>query len=497
MKIEIKSSSPDKLPGNCLVVPMLKNNRLTGIAARVNDASSGLLHDLAKKSGFKGKVGTTSVFHNLPGIKAVRVMLVGIGNKKEINGKTTREVIEAVMKRLQQENCTDAIITLPFEEAAAEMHYSLIRETALYAENAVYRFDECKSKPSKERLVDKITLITADTGSHSAIKAVAHGKAIADGMKLARDLSNLPGNICTPTYLAGKAQKLARKYTKFSSKVLDEKEMQKLEMGALLSVSRGSRQAAKLIIMEHKGGKKDQQPVVLVGKGLTFDAGGISLKPAAKMDEMKYDMCGSASVFGALQACAELKLPLNVVGIIPSSENMPDGDANKPGDIVTSMAGLTIEVLNTDAEGRLILCDALTYAARYNPAVVIDIATLTGACIVALGHHTSGLMANQQQLADELLEAGLQANDRAWQLPLGDEYQKQLKSNFADIANIGGPAAGSITAGCFLSRFTEEYTWAHLDIAGTAWQSGHNKGATGRPVPLLLNYLLNAAKLCP
>jgi len=497
MMIQIKSSSPLKLQGNCLVVPLLKNNRMTNIAAQVNEASDGLLHQLAKKSGFKGEAGSTLVFHNLPGIKALRVMLVGVGKKKEINAKTTREVIEAVVKRLQQENCTNAIITLPLEETSAETHYSLIRETALYAENAVYRFDACKSKPSKQKLVGKITLITAGIDNQLAKKAVAHGKAIADGMKLARDLSNLPGNVCTPSYLATKAQKLAKKQTKFSCKILDEKEMQKLKMDSLLSVSRGSRQPAKLIIMEHKGGKKDQQPVVLVGKGLTFDAGGISLKPPGKMDEMKYDMCGSASVFGALQACADLKLPLNVVGIIPSSENMPDGDANKPGDIVTSMAGLTIEVLNTDAEGRLILCDALTYAERYNPAVVIDIATLTGACIVALGHHTSGLMANNQKLADELIEAGNQADDKAWQLPLGDEYQKQLKSNFADIANIGGPAAGSITAGCFLSRFIAAYTWAHLDIAGTAWQSGHNKGATGRPVPLLVNYLLNKAKLCP
>ncbi len=493
MMIQIKSSSPLKLPSNCLVVPMLKNNRLTSIAAEVNDASGGLLHDLAKKSGFNGKAGSTTVFHNLPGIKALRLMLVGVGNKKEINGKTTRQVIQAVMKRLHQENCTNAMITLPFEETDAEIHYTLIREAVQSAENAVYRFDECKSETPKQKLVEKITLITAGTENRHAKTAVSHGKAIADGMKLARDLSNLPGNICTPTYLASKAQKLARKHTKFSSKILNEKEMEKIGMGALLSVSRGSRQPAKLIIMEHKGGEKNQQPIVLVGKGLTFDAGGISLKPQAKMDEMKYDMCGSASVFGALQACANLQLPINVIGIIPSSENMPDGDANKPGDIVTSMAGLTIEVLNTDAEGRLILCDALTYAKRYNPAAVIDIATLTGACIVALGHHTSGLMANDQKLADELLESGRQANDAAWQLPLGEEYQEQLKSNFADIANIGGQAAGSITAGCFLSRFTEEYSWAHLDIAGTAWQSGADKGATGRPVPLLVNYLLGKA----
>ena len=493
MMIQIKSSSPLKLSGNCLVVPMLKNNRMTNIAAQVNEASDGLLHQLAKKSGFKGEAGSTLVFHNLPGIKALRVMLVGVGKKKEINAKTTREVIEAVVKRLQQENCTNAIITLPLEETSAETHYSLLRETALYAENAVYRFDACKSKPSKQKLVGKITLITAGIDDQLAKKAVAHGKAIADGMKLARDLSNLPGNVCTPSYLATKAQKLAKKQTKFSCKILDEKEMQKLKMDSLLSVSRGSRQPAKLIIMEHKGGKKDQQPVVLVGKGLTFDAGGISLKPPGKMDEMKYDMCGSASVFGALQACADLKLPLNVVGIIPSSENMPDGDANKPGDIVTSMAGLTIEVLNTDAEGRLILCDALTYAERYNPAVVIDIATLTGACIVALGHHTSGLMANNQKLADELIEAGNQADDKAWQLPLGDEYQKQLKSNFADIANIGG-RAGTITAACFLSRFTRDYRWAHLDIAGVAWKSGKAKGSTGRPVPLLTQFLLDRSK---
>jgi leucyl aminopeptidase len=315
-------------------------------------------------------------------------------------------------------------------------------------------------------------------------------------MALAKDLSNLPGNICTPSYLADEAKKLAREYKKFTANVLDEKAMENLGMGSLLSVSRGSRQPAKLITMHYKGGKANEKPVVLVGKGLTFDAGGISIKPSARMDEMKYDMCGSASVFGALKACAELQLPINVVGVIPSSENLPDGDANKPGDIVTSMAGLTIEILNTDAEGRLILCDALTYSERFNPAVVIDIATLTGACITALGHYTSGLMANNEKLADALLEAGQEINDRAWQLPLFDEYHKQLQSNFADLANIGGPPAGTITAACFLSRFTEKYHWAHLDIAGTAWMSGKDKGATGRPVPLLVNYLLKRAKAC-
>jgi leucyl aminopeptidase len=317
------------------------------------------------------------------------------------------------------------------------------------------------------------------------------GLAVANGMNLARDLGNLPGNICTPSYLAEQAQSLSQQYDTVTTTILDEEEMEELGMGSLLSVSKGSRQPAKLITMNYQGAG-DDKPVVLVGKGLTFDAGGISLKPAAGMDEMKYDMCGSASVFGTISAIAELNLAINVIGVIPSSENMPDGDANKPGDIVTSMAGKTIEILNTDAEGRLILCDALTYSERFEPAVVIDIATLTGAIIVALGSKTTGLMANDQQLADDLLQAGTDSHDRAWQLPLWDDYQEQLDSNFADIANIGGKEAGSVTAACFLSRFTEKFTWAHLDIAGTAWKSGgKDKGATGRPVPMLVQYLLN------
>jgi len=315
--------------------------------------------------------------------------------------------------------------------------------------------------------------------------------AVAAGMALAKDLANLPGNICTPAYLANEARRLGRSHKSIRTSVLEEKEMERLGMGALLSVSRGSRQPAKLIVMEYvgSGARKTDKPVVLVGKGLTFDAGGISLKPAAAMDEMKYDMCGGASVLGTLRALAELDLPLHVIGIVPSSENLPDGAANKPGDIVTTMSGQTVEILNTDAEGRLILCDALTYAKRYKPEVVIDIATLTGACVIALGKQASGLLSNNDDLARSLLDAGQRSGDRAWQLPLWDEYQEQLKSNFADMANIGGRDAGTITAACFLSRYTKEFTWAHLDIAGTAWESGGNKGATGRPVPLLMQYL--------
>jgi leucyl aminopeptidase len=334
--------------------------------------------------------------------------------------------------------------------------------------------------------------VTSTAGSAANEGALQQGLAIAHGMNLAKDLGNLPPNICTPTYLAQQAMSLAKTY-KLKATILEEKDMEKLGMGSLLSVSRGSRQPAKLIALEYRGLAKMERPIVLVGKGVTFDTGGISLKPASEMDEMKYDMCGAASVLGTLSAIAQMKLPINVVGIIPTTENMPGGNATKPGDIVTSMSGQTIEILNTDAEGRLILCDALTYAERYQPEVVIDIATLTGACVIALGHVASGLLSNDDKLAHELMQASEQSVDRAWHLPLWDDYQEQLKSNFADIANIGGRAGGTITAACFLSRFTKKYRWAHLDIAGTAWKSGKDKGATGRPVPLLTQFLIGRA----
>jgi leucyl aminopeptidase len=323
-------------------------------------------------------------------------------------------------------------------------------------------------------------------------EALKQGDAIGQGMDLTKTLGNLPGNICTPSYLADQARLLAKNH-KLGVKVLEQKDMEKLGMGSLLSVSKGSRQPPKLIVLEYHGGPAKQKPVVLVGKGITFDTGGISLKPGAEMDEMKFDMCGAASVLGTLKACAVMGLKHNVVGVVPTCENMPDGAASRPGDIVTSMSGQTIEILNTDAEGRLILCDALTYAERFNPAAVIDIATLTGACVIALGHVVSGMFSNRQALADELLDAGLTSFDRAWQLPLYEEYQDGLQSNFADMANIGGRPGGAITAASFLARYTKKFDWAHLDIAGTAWKSGKEKGATGRPVPLLTQFLMRRA----
>jgi leucyl aminopeptidase len=347
-------------------------------------------------------------------------------------------------------------------------------------------------KAKKKKGLKKFTLhLSSRSGLEKAEIAVAQGIAINAGMDMARDLGNLPGNVCTPNYIAKQAKQLAKGNKLLTVEVLEEADMRKLKMGSLLSVGMGSREPAKLVSLEYKGGKAKDKPIVLVGKGVTFDTGGISLKGGAGMDEMKYDMCGAASVLGTIHAIAKLKLAVNVVGIVPTTENMPDGLATKPGDIVTSMSGQTIEVLNTDAEGRLILCDALTYAEKFNPRYVIDIATLTGACIVALGKVPSAVLGNDETLINSLIASGKTIEDKLWELPLWDEYQEQLDSNFADIANIGGRDAGTITAACFLSRFTKKYKWAHLDIAGTAWKSGAEKGATGRPVPLLTQFILD------
>ena len=358
--------------------------------------------------------------------------------------------------------------------------------------DVTYQVNAIKLKQADPVSLNEVTIFVEKSQIKEAEAGVKHGLAISAGVSLAKDLGNLPPNVCTPSYLGEQAKKLAKTYG-FKVEVLEQAEIKKLGMGSFLGVAQGSSEPPRLIVLQHNKGKKGQKPVVLVGKGITFDTGGISLKPGADMDEMKYDMCGAASVLGTFKAIGELGLSINAVGIIPTCENMPSGNAIKPGDILTSMSGQTIEVLNTDAEGRLILCDALTYAERFEPSAVVDIATLTGACVIALGHHPSGLFSNQDALAKELLEAGEKAHDRAWHMPMWDDYQSQLDSNFADMANIGGRAGGSITAACFLSRFTKKYDWAHLDIAGTAWKSGKEKGGTGRPVPLLTTFLVQRA----
>jgi leucyl aminopeptidase len=491
MEFSIKLSAPEKAASPCIVVGVLESGRLTAAAEAIDRASRGQIRSLVRSGDMEGKAGTTRLLYKVPGTAAERVLLVGLG--KEAGRKQFRDAVRAAVNALQETGAKEACLFLsdvPVRGADAAWK---ARHAVMAGAEAAYRFDQMKSKKSQPRALSRLVLGVAARTSQAALEqGLRQGEAIAAGIALARDLGNLPGNVCTPTYLAQAAVKLAKE-CKLGVEVLERKDMERLGMGALLAVAKGSRQPPRFIVLRHNGKPKKSKPVVLVGKGITFDTGGISIKPSAEMDEMKFDMCGAASVLGTMRAVAEMDLGLNVIGLIPSTENMPGGAASKPGDIVTSMSGQTIEILNTDAEGRLILCDALTYAERFDPQAVIDIATLTGACIIALGHVCSGVFANDDGLAREILAAGEDAWDRAWQLPLWDDYQDQLKSNFADFANIGGRPAGSVTAACFLSRFTKRYQWAHLDIAGTAWRSGKEKGATGRPIPLLASFLMKRA----
>jgi leucyl aminopeptidase len=491
MQYSIKTADPAKLKTACLVVGVFSKRQLSPMAQELDKSSKGALQRILKRGDMDGESGQQLLLYDIPGIQAERVLLVGLGKQREFTRKQYTKCVNAVAKSLNGNHAMEAVWGLCDLATDDFTLPQLIKQTVISAEESLYQFNETKSEVKKnQRPLKRLVLLLHDRRHlKAAQKSLSQASAVAAGIILTKNLANLPGNICTPSYLADQAKKLGREDSRLKVRVLDEKQMARLGMGALLSVSRGSRQPAKLIIMEYSAGKPGAKPVVLVGKGLTFDAGGISIKPAAAMDEMKYDMCGGATVFGTLKAALAMDLPINLIGVIPTSENLPDGDANKPGDIVTSMSGQTIEVLNTDAEGRLILCDALTYCERFDPAVVIDIATLTGACIVALGDQASGLMANNDSLANDLLDAGSVSGDRAWQLPLWDDYQEQLNSNFADMANIGNKGAGTITAACFLSRYTKKFRWAHLDIAGTAWLSGAQKGATGRPVGLLTQYL--------
>jgi leucyl aminopeptidase len=477
------------------VVGVFEPRKLSAQAAALDRAAGGYLLRIVERGDMEGKLGTTLLLHNVPKIPSERVLLVGLGKEAEFADSQYRTAVAAAIRTLMSTGAAEAALYLTELTAVKRDVKWRIAHAVSVALETVYRFERMKSKP--EGPPPALRRLTLAAGGKTALRAATagleHGLAVAHGVSLARDLGNLPANVCTPAYLADQARDLARRY-RMKVTVLERDDLEKLGMGALLAVARGSAQPPKLILLEYRGGAKSQKPIVLVGKGITFDTGGISLKPAAEMDEMKFDMCGAASVLGALKAAGEMRLPLNVVGIIPATENMPGGRATKPGDIVTTLSGQTVEILNTDAEGRLILCDALTYAERYQPAAVIDIATLTGACVIALGHVASGLFANDDALAKELINAGTLAYDRAWQMPLWEDYQEQLKSNFADFANIGGRPAGSITAACFLARFTKKMRWAHLDIAGTAWKTGKEKGATGRPVPLLTQFLLSRAE---
>ena len=493
MDFNIKSGNPEKQRTACVVVGIFESRRLSTAAKAIDSVSKKYLSNLIRRGDMDGAKGQYLLLHNVPGMIADRVLLIGCGKEREIDDRNYRTIIANSIRALNSTGSLDGVNYLSELAIKGHDHDWKIRQAVQVAEHTLYQFDELKSKKKTNRRPLRKITFTVPTRRELPQGEIAmkQGLAIANGIKLTRDLANRPSNVCTPTYLAQQASALGKSHRSLNIEILEESDMKKLGMGSLLSVSQGSARPAKLISMEYKGSKKAQKPIVLVGKAVTFDTGGISLKPGSAMDEMKYDMCGGASVFGTISAVAELGLPINVVGVVPAVENMPSSTATNPGDIFTSMSGQTIEVLNTDAEGRLILCDAITYSEKFNPEVVIDIATLTGACVIALGKHATGLLSNHSPLARELLNAGEESGDRAWQLPIWDEYQQQLNSPFADMANIGGRDAGTITAACFLSRFAEKYHWAHLDIAGTAWLSGANKGATGRPVSLLMQYIIN------
>ncbi|TNI71477.1 leucyl aminopeptidase [Aeromonas media] len=494
MEFSVKSGSPEKQRSACVVVGVFEPRRLSPVAEQLDKISDGYLSSLLRRGDLEGKPGQMLLLHQVPGVLSERVLLVGCGKERELDERQYKQIINKTITTLNETGSMEAVCFLTELHVKGRDTYWKVRQAVETTKAGLYSFDQFKTNKAEPRRPLRKLVFNVPTRRELTIgeRAITHGLAVAKGVRICRDVANMPPNVCNPAYLASQARRLADSYDNITTKVIGEQEMAELGMNSYLAVARGSENEAMMAIIEYKG-NADAKPIVLVGKGLTFDSGGISIKPADGMDEMKYDMGGAASVLGTMHALAQLQLPINVIGVLAGCENMPGGNAYRPGDILTTMSGQTVEVLNTDAEGRLVLCDALTYVDRYDPETVIDVATLTGACIIALGHHTSGLLANHNPLAHELLNASEQAGDRAWRLPLFDEYQEQLESPFADMANIGGRPAGTITAAAFLSRFTKKYNWAHLDIAGTAWKSGKDKGSTGRPVPLLTQFLLNRA----
>jgi leucyl aminopeptidase len=491
MEFITRLATAEAIKTDCVAVGVYDGGELTPSARRIDAASKGALRAAIKSGDVTGKAGSTVMLRALPGVAAARVVLVGLGKKDEFKTKTYVDTVRAAVKNAGAGAGEVALTVEDWHVADRDARWQA-RLAVASARETAFRTDELKSKKDNGNGVAKKVVLLLSRREPGAERGIAEGVAMANGMDLTKRLGNLPGNICTPSFLADQARKLGRE-NKVGIEVFDRRGIERLKMGSFLSVAKGSAQEPRLIVFKYTGGARNGAPIALVGKGITFDSGGISLKPGANMDEMKFDMCGAATVFGTMRAAAELKLKLNLVGVVVACENMPSSTASKPGDIVTSMSGQTVEVLNTDAEGRLILNDALTFVSRFKPSTVIDIATLTGACVVALGAVNSGLFTEDDELARALVGAGRTMNDYAWRMPLDDEYQEQLKSNFADMANIGTPGAGAIVAACFLQRFAKGYKWAHLDIAGTAWKGGASKGASGRPVPLLTQYLIEQA----
>ncbi|HEX6998551.1 MAG TPA: leucyl aminopeptidase [Gammaproteobacteria bacterium] len=492
MEFPVKTGAPASQRTGCAILPLFEDGQLRGATKAVDTASRGAIRDLVRSGDSTGRLGNVVMVHRTSGTAAERWLLVGCGKHAEFGAKRLATAVSAAVQNLRGSGVRDAISYLAYElPAGLDARYAA-RLTVEAARSALYRFDELKSKPDGELKLGRLGIARPEPSEARDMRdGVRIATAIANGMDLARDLGNRPPNVCTPSHLAGVARDIAKRSAKMEAKILNQRDMQRLGMGALLAVTRGAEEPARLIVLHYRGAADDSAPVAICGKGITFDTGGISLKPPAKMDEMKFDMCGAAGVLGAMAAVGELELPCNVVAVIPAAENMPGGRATRPGDIVKSMSGQTIEILNTDAEGRLILCDAITYARRFKPRYLLDVATLTGACVVALGHVYTGLFCNDERLAAALLAASERSLDFAWRMPMGEEYGETLRSNFADFANSGTRDGGASVAANFLSRFVEGQPWAHLDIAGVAWRSNAQKGATGRPVPLLVEFLLN------
>jgi len=490
MQFTIKPLVTDKLRTQCLVLPV-QAGKLTATGSAVDGRMDQALTAALKSGDLAKKAGATLLLRS-PGAIS-RVVLVSVGDAEEVTEKNYHDAVRAALRVVMGTGAAEATVCLPEVAVAQRELRWRLAHTVLISRELSYRFDQFKSakEPAPTQLAEVVFVVGKDDVAAAKLE-VERMQALADGIDLTKDLGNLPANVCNPAYLADQARRLARRF-KLKCDVLEQKQMEALKMESFLAVGRGSANPPKMVVIHYDGGAGKQAPVVLVGKGITFDTGGISLKPAAEMDEMKYDMCGAGTVLGVMQAVAQMKLKINVVGVIAAAENMPSGTATRPGDIVTTMSGQTVEILNTDAEGRLVLCDALTYVERFKPAAVVDIATLTGACVIALGHHHAGLFSASDALADRLSAAGKDMSDTCWRMPLDEAYQEALRSPFADMGNIGGRAGGAVTAACFLSRFTKAYPWAHLDIAGVAWKSGTNKGASGRPVGLLTRYLIDQA----
>ncbi|USD38017.1 MULTISPECIES: leucyl aminopeptidase [Ferrimonas] len=495
MEFSVKSGSPEKQRSACIVVGVFEPRRLSAVGEQLDRISDGYISNLLRRGDLEGKPGQMLLLHHVPNVLSERVLLVGCGKERELDERQYKQIIAKTINTLNETGSMEAVCFLTELHVKGRDTYWKVRQAIETTQSTLYTFDALKSKKDETRRPLRKMVFNVPTRRELTIgeKAITHGLGVAAGSKMCRDVANMPPNICNPAYLASQARQLAEQYDRLRVEVIGEEQMAELGMNSYLAVGRGSENESLMTVCHYRGGSDEQRPIVLVGKGLTFDSGGISLKPGEGMDEMKYDMGGAAGVLGTMKAVCALGLNINIVFVLAGCENMPDGKSYRPGDILTTMSGQTVEVLNTDAEGRLVLCDALTYVERFDPELVIDTATLTGACVIALGKHASGLLSNQNSLAHDLQHAGDQAGDRCWRMPLWDDYQEQLKSPFADMTNLGGRPAGTITAAAFLSRFTKKYSWAHLDIAGTAWESGANKGSTGRPVPLLTQFLLSKA----